>query len=143
MKKTLPRPTYVGPILETSQAQAITHVPSTRTRIIVSRYVLVMSLIGGLILFGYAGAEIGFLIGGLALVLIGYAVFEMFLRMGQSNLTSTLAGALALTFMFATDLSQNVIGNSIRVGESLQKIAHAGALFLLILFLSSLFMRRR
>jgi hypothetical protein len=86
MKKTLPRPTYVGPILETSQAQAITHVPSTRTRIIVSRYVLVMSLIGGLILFGYAGAEIGFLIGGLALVLIGYAVFEMFLRMGQSNL---------------------------------------------------------
>jgi hypothetical protein len=123
--------------------QPVIHIPSKRTTsIIVSRFTIIMALIGGMIMMGYAGAEVGFLVGGAILFGVSYAIFEVMLRAGHSILTSALAGALNLTFLFASGMANNIIGTSIRTGESLQKISHAGLLILAIYMIVNLFRRK-
>jgi hypothetical protein len=123
--------------------QPVIHIPSKRTTsIIVSRFTIIMALIGGMIMMGYAGAEVGFLVGGAILFGVSYAIFEVMLRAGHSILTSAISGVAALLFLFAADLDENIMGNTIRAFESLQKISHAGLVVLVLIFLARLFKRK-
>jgi hypothetical protein len=122
--------------------QPIVAQESKRWSFVISRFTFILALIGSLIMVGYAGAEIGFLVGGLLMVSVGYAVFEAVLRAGRDPLTAAISGVAALLFLFAADLDENIMGNTIRAFESLQKISHAGLVVLVLIFLARLFKRK-
>ena len=109
----------------------VTHVPGKNPMTVrLTSGAVIALLIGALFMMAYAGADIGYLAGGFMIMSISYAIFH-FMFKKYDFLTSALAGCFAMTFMFATNIAENIMGTSIQIGISLQRIS-TGGLWLLV-----------
>lgn len=116
--------------------------PRTRISFTITPTTIALALVSLMLLMAYAGAEVGWLMGNGVIWLVGATVLFLMWRDGKGVLSSTLAGVCAVLLIFATNMGDNIMSNSVYFGQALQKISKIGFVILPIWLIFSVFRRR-